>query len=61
MAIHHAMEPRPVGQGEARDPESLTTDEVRQGVTGFGVRYVLFISTGAALVALVAAWVLIGQ
>lgn len=44
-----------------RDPESLTTDEVRQGVTGFGVRYVLFISTAAALVALVAAWVLIGQ
>ncbi|MHB1207703.1 MAG: hypothetical protein ACYCZX_19220 [Rhodospirillaceae bacterium] len=61
MAIHHTMEPRPLEQGKARDPESLTTDEVRQGVTGFGVRYVLFISTAAALVALAAAWVLIGQ
>jgi hypothetical protein len=61
MAIHQTMEPRPVGRDEARDPESLTTDEIRQGVTGFGMRYVLFISTGAALVALVAAWVLIGQ
>jgi hypothetical protein len=44
-----------------RDPESLTTNEVRQGATGFGVRYVLLISTVAALVAMAAAWVLIGQ
>lgn len=51
----------PTFEGRVRDPESLTTDEVRQGVTGFGVRYVLFISTIAALVALAAAWVLIGQ
>lgn len=54
--LHGTGESHPV-----RDPETLTTDEVRQGVTGFGVRYVLFISTAAALVALVAAWVLIGQ
>lgn len=59
MALQDTVE-RPT-PGPVRDPESLTTDEVRQGVTGFGVRYVLFISTVAALVALAAAWVLIGQ
>lgn len=59
MALQDTVEP--TQQGPVRDPETLTTDEVRQGVTGFGVRYVLFISTIAALVALAAAWVLIGQ
>ena len=59
MAVQDTIESRPTDQ--VRDPESLTTDEMRQGVTGFGVRYVLFISTIAALVALAAAWVLIIQ
>ena len=57
MAVQDTIESRSTNQ--VRDPESLTTDEMRQGVTGFGVRYVLFISTVAALVALAAAWVLI--
>lgn len=66
MAVHQTMkqqtmEQHPAAPAEGRNPETLTTDEVRQGVTGFGVRYVLFISTVAALVALAAAWVLIGQ
>ena len=61
MAVDQTMDPRPLAPGTARDPENLSTDEVRQGVTGFGVRYVLFISTAAALVALLAAWVLVGQ
>ena len=59
MAVQDTIVTRPSQQ--VRDPETLTTDEVRQGVTGFGVRYVLLISTIAALVALAAAWVLIGQ
>ena len=66
MALQDTMQSRspneaPAHKAAVRDPESLTTDEVRQGVTGFGVRYVLFISTAAALVALVAAWVLIAH
>lgn len=59
MAMQDTVETR--SSQPARDPETLSTDEVRQGATGFGVRYVLFISTIAALVALAAAWVLIGQ
>jgi hypothetical protein len=42
-----------------REPEEMTTDEVRQGVTGHGVRYVLMISLGTSLVALAIAWVLV--
>ncbi len=42
-----------------RNPEDLSTDEIRQGVTGNGVRYVLAISLGAALVGLGLAWVLV--
>ena len=39
-----------------KDPEDLTVNEVRQGETGHGVRYVLMVSLSAALVALVLAW-----
>ena len=37
-------------------PGIKTTDEVRQGVTGHGVRYVLGISLGLSIVALFLAW-----
>jgi hypothetical protein len=43
----------------AKDPESLTTDEVRGGETGHGVRYMLMFSLGAALIAMAIAWVFI--
>ncbi len=39
-----------------KDPETLTVNDVRQGETGHGVRYVLMVSLSAALVALVLAW-----
>jgi hypothetical protein len=39
-----------------RDPGDMSTDEVRQGVTGNGVRYVLAFSLGAALIALGLTW-----
>lgn len=39
-----------------KDPENLTVNQVRQGETGNGVRYVLVVSLSAALVALVIAW-----
>lgn len=42
-----------------KDPEALTTDEVRQGETGHGVRYMLMFSLGAAMVALAIAWVFV--
>ena len=42
-----------------KNPEDLSTDEIRQGVTGHGVRYVLAISLGAALIGLGLAWVLV--
>jgi hypothetical protein len=42
---------------QVKVPEDLSTDEVRQGVTGNGVRYVLGISLVAALVCLGLAWV----
>ena len=64
MAIQHTMDTGTANSGVAkdpRDPVKLTTDEARQGVTGFGVRYVLAISLGAALVSLAAAWVLIAH
>ena len=37
--------------------EDLSTDEVRQGVTGHGVRYVLGVSLAAALIGLALAWI----
>lgn len=40
-----------------KQPEDLSTNEVRQGETGHGVRYVLAISLSAALIALGLAWV----
>jgi hypothetical protein len=40
-----------------KDPEALTTDEVRGGETGHGVRYMLVVSLTAALIALAVAWV----
>ncbi len=39
-----------------KDPKDLTVNEVRQGETGHGGRYVLMVSLSAALVALVVAW-----
>jgi hypothetical protein len=44
---------------QVKDPEGLSTDEIRQGVTGNGVRYVLAISLGAALIGLGLAWVFV--
>jgi hypothetical protein len=38
------------------NPEDLNSDEVRQGTTGHGVRYVLAISLGLSLIALYVAW-----
>jgi len=38
------------------NPEDMNTDEVRQGTTGHGVRYVLAISLGLSLVAMYVAW-----
>ena len=40
-----------------KQPEELSTNEVRGGETGHGVRYVLAISLSAALIALGLAWV----
>jgi hypothetical protein len=42
-----------------KNPEDLTTNEVRQGVTGNGVRYVLLVSLVAALVALGLTWMFV--
>ena len=42
-----------------KDPEELSVTEVRQGVTGVGVRYVLMFSLSAALIALAAVWVFV--
>jgi len=53
--ISHASEPT----DNVKDPEDLSTDEVRQGTTGHGVRYVLIISLATSLVALAIAWVLV--
>jgi hypothetical protein len=61
MAMQDTMEPRTteLPPGQVTDPNTLTTDEARQGVTGFGVRYVLAFSLGGALMALVVAWLVI--
>jgi len=42
---------------QVKYPEDLSVDEVRQGVTGNGVRYVLGVSLAAALICLALAWV----
>jgi len=47
------------GAAPAKDPEALTVDEVRQGETGHGVRYMLMFSLAAALIALAIAWVFV--
>ncbi len=44
---------------QVKDPEDLSVEEVRQGTTGHGVRYVLGISLAAALIGLGLAWVLV--
>jgi hypothetical protein len=44
--------------GQVTDPDR-SAEEARQGVTGFGVRYVLAFSLGGALVALAIAWLVI--
>jgi hypothetical protein len=44
---------------QVKNPEDLSVEEVRQGVTGHGVRYVLGISLAAALIGLGLAWVLV--
>jgi len=49
--------PKTEATDQVKAPEDLSTDEVRQGVTGNGVRYVLGISLVAALVCLGLAWV----
>jgi hypothetical protein len=59
MAPHYAMGGEPLPPGQVTDPEKLTTDEVRQGVTGNGVRYVLIFSLAGAIIAMAAAWMLI--
>ena len=51
----HASEPT----NETKQPEDLSVDEVRQGETGNGVRYVLAISLAAALIGLGLAWVFV--
>jgi hypothetical protein len=45
-----------VPEHDPSTPGLKTTNEVRQGVTGHGVRYVLAISLGLALVGLFVAW-----
>ena len=46
-----------LSDNQASNKSTLTTDEVRQGVTGNGVRYVLAVSLALSLVALlVLAW-----
>ncbi len=44
---------------QVKNPEDLSVEEVRQGETGHGVRYVLGISLAAALIGLGVAWVLV--
>ncbi|MCC6914099.1 MAG: hypothetical protein IT566_10390 [Rhodospirillaceae bacterium] len=54
--MHKSFDPPADMSAPPKDPETLTVNELRQGETGHGVRYVLVISLSAALVALVAAW-----
>ena len=57
--MHKPFDPPPDMSAPPKDPENLTVNEVRQGVTGNGVRYVLMFSLSAALIALAAAWVFV--
>ena len=43
--------------GAVRNAEELSTDEVRGGATGTGLRYVLIVSLAGTVVALAAIWV----
>ncbi|MGE3334998.1 MAG: hypothetical protein AB7I36_15235 [Rhodospirillaceae bacterium] len=54
--MHKPFDSPPDMSAPAKDPENLTVNDVRQGETGHGVRYVLMVSLSAALVALVVAW-----
>lgn len=54
--MHKPFDPPADMSAPPKDPENLTVNEVRQGETGHGVRYVLMVSLSAALVALVVAW-----
>ena len=59
MAPHYAMGGEPLPPGQVTDPDLLTTNEVRQGETGNGVRYVLILSLAGALIAMGVAWMFI--
>lgn len=59
MNMNKPFDPPPDMSAPPKDPENLTVNEVRQGVTGHGVRYVLMVSLSAALIALAAAWFLV--
>lgn len=50
---HAATEPT----DQVKAPEDLSIDEIRQGVSGHGVRYVLGVLLAAALIGLALAWV----
>ena len=58
MAMQDTIGSGDLPPGQITDP-NLTSEEARQGVTGFGVRYVLAFSLGGALMALVVAWLVI--
>jgi len=57
--MHNPFDAPPDMSAPPKDPENLTVNEVRQGATGNGVRYVLMFSLSAALIALAAAWVFV--
>ena len=61
MAPRYAMGGDPLPPGQVTDPEKLTTDEVRQGVTGNGVRYMLIVSLGGGLLALAGVWLFVSH
>lgn len=54
-----ASSPATDATNQVKNPEDLSVEEVRQGVTGHGVRYVLGISLAAALIGLGLAWALV--
>jgi len=56
---HGSTMPATDATNQVKDPEDLSTDEIRQGATGNGVRYVLAISLGAALIGLGLVWVFV--
>ena len=56
---HGSTMPATDATNQVKNPEDLSVDEIRQGETGHGVRYVLGISLGAALIGLGLAWVFV--